>query len=118
MTINGTTAAFTRDEVRAQSPGGHPPVLVAGVLKANDGVYPTGLLLKRDADGFTLLQAAEGEAFIAVLDQQVDTAAEQIGLVVIHGSVQAPVLKVGAAVPAAPTKAALIALQNAGLFPQ
>lgn len=116
--INGQTAAFNRDELRAQSAGGHPCVLVNGSLKANDGVYPVGLYLKRDVDGITFVQAAEGDAYEGVLDVTVDTAVEQSGLVVIHGSVQKPVLKVGAAAPAAPSQADLLALQKLGIFPQ
>lgn len=118
MPIQGKTATFTRDEVRAQAPGGHPPVVVAGKFKANDGVYLVGLLLKRDADGVTLIPAAEGDAFAGVNDTTVDTTVDTSGLVVIHGAVQMPVLKVGAVAPVAPTQAAILALQVKGIFPQ
>ena len=50
MTINGKIGTIARDDERAQDPG-HPPVIQAGKLKANDGVYPTGLLLTRKSDG-------------------------------------------------------------------
>jgi len=44
MTINGQVGSFSRDEERAQIPG-HDPVILSGKVKANDGTYPTGLLL-------------------------------------------------------------------------
>lgn len=44
--INGKLGTFSRDDERA-STGGHGPVLRTGKLKANDGVYPMGLLLTR-----------------------------------------------------------------------
>jgi hypothetical protein len=118
MALNGVTASFTRDEIRAQAPGGHPPVIVSGKLTANAGIYPAGLLLKRDADGVTLIPAAEGDTFAGVLDRTVDTSLETSGNVVIHGSVQYPVLKVGAVTPVAPTTASLLALQRLGIYPQ
>lgn len=48
MTINGKVGSFARDEERARTPG-HEPVILAGLAKANDGVYPTGLFLTRKA---------------------------------------------------------------------
>jgi len=46
--MNGKIGSFSRNEERARTLG-HDPVIRAGVLKANDGVYPTGLLLTRNA---------------------------------------------------------------------
>lgn len=48
MTINGQVGSFSRDEERAQIPG-HDPVILSGKVKANDGTYPTGLVLTRNA---------------------------------------------------------------------
>ena len=119
MPINGKTFSYTRDELKAQANSGHAPVVVAGKLKANDGVYPVGLILKRDADGVTLIPFVEGDPTpAAVLDLTIDTAAEGSGNIVIHGSVQTPVLKVGAVAPAAPSQATQLALQAVGIFPQ
>lgn len=115
--MNGKTAVFTRDEQRAQLPGGHAPVVVGGKLKANDGIYPVGLLLKRDADGLTWIQSAAGDTHAGVLDTTIDTSLEASGPVVIHGSVQTPVLKVGAVAQAAPPVADLIELTAHGIFP-
>jgi hypothetical protein len=50
MTINGQVGSFSRDEERAQVPG-HAPVILSGKLTASDGVYPTGLVLTRNAAG-------------------------------------------------------------------
>lgn len=44
--INGKVGSFTRNEERARTPG-HEPVILGGKVKANNGVYPTGLLLTR-----------------------------------------------------------------------
>lgn len=60
MTINGKVGSFTRDEERAQTPG-HTPVVLSGKLKANDGVYPTGLLLTRKAGEFVPLAEVAAE---------------------------------------------------------
>jgi hypothetical protein len=117
--INGKTFSSTRDELKAQANSGHAPVVIGGKLKANDGAYPVGLILKRDVDGITLVPFVEGDAALAaVLDQTIDTAQEGSGNVVIHGSVQQGVLKVGAAAPAAPSQATMLLLQVHGIFPQ
>lgn len=50
MTIKGKIGSVSRDEERAQAHG-HGPVVLSGALKANDGVYPVGLLLTRAANG-------------------------------------------------------------------
>lgn len=115
--MDGRTASFSRNEVRAQNPAGHPPVVISMKLKANDGSYPVGLILKYDADGETGIPAAEGDTPVAVLDETIDTTKEASGNVVRHGAVVNDVLKVGAAVPAAPTAAMLRKLQAAGIFP-
>jgi hypothetical protein len=115
--INGQTATFSRDEQRARSTGGHPPVVVAGLLTANDGIYPVGLVLKRGGDGITWVQAEEGDPYIGVLDTTVDTGYETSGVIVIHGSVNLPVLKIDKTAQTAPTQADIIALQSHGIFP-
>jgi len=48
--MEGRVGNFTRNEERAQTPG-HTPVILTGKLKANNGIYPTGLLLTRNAGG-------------------------------------------------------------------
>ncbi len=61
MTINGKTASINRSEEKAGLPG-HGPVLLGVSLPANDGVYPVGLLLTRDAsDVAKALQEVSGE---------------------------------------------------------
>lgn len=118
MTIQGKTATFTRDERRAQNPAGHPPVVIGGALKANDGTYLLGQILKRDVDGITLVRAAEGDTFAGVLDSTIDTTTQASGNIVIHGSVVVGNLVIGAAgAETAPTQASLLALQAKGIFP-
>jgi hypothetical protein len=48
MTVNGKVGTLNRDEERARTPG-HEPVILSGLVKASDGVYPAGLLLTRKA---------------------------------------------------------------------
>lgn len=50
MTIQGKIGTYTRNDDRARADG-HGPVALAGKLKADDGVYPAGLLLTRGIDG-------------------------------------------------------------------
>lgn len=118
MTISGNAFSTTRSEIRAQNPAGHPPVVIAGDLKNNDGVYPVGLILKYDVDGITLIPFVEGDTPVGVLDTQVDTGAEGSGNYVRHGGVVASVLVVGAVAGVAPSQATLLKLQAAGIYPQ
>ncbi|MGE4545834.1 MAG: hypothetical protein AB7D06_17215 [Pedobacter sp.] len=53
----------------------------------------------------------------AVLDQEIDTAAETSGNAVIHGTVATQALKVGALAKAAPSAALLKKLRRAGIYP-
>lgn len=120
MTINGKTASFIRDEKRAQNPAGHPPVVFAGKVKANDGVYPTGAMLKYDADGITLIPfVTAGNAVVGALDQQIDTAVNQDCNYVRHGGVIAEnlLVKDGNGDFVAPSQADLMLFQAAGIFP-
>lgn len=114
--INGKTATFSRDEKRAQDPTRHSPVVVAGKIKADDGVYPTGMLVKVGSDGETWEQTATGGAHTGVIDSQIDTATDTNGLIVVHGSVNLDVLCIGNAA-AAPAAADLRTLQTNGIFP-
>ena len=116
--MNGKTFSISRDEQRAQNPSGHPPVVLSGITKANDGTYPVGLILKRDVDGITLVPFVEGDPTLAgVLDETIDTTLTGSGNYVVHGGVQAPVLKVGAVAQAAPSQATQLLLQAHGIFP-
>ena len=48
MAIQGQVGSLTRNEERARV-AGHDPVVLVGAVKSNDGVYPTGLLLTKNA---------------------------------------------------------------------
>jgi len=115
--MDGKRFSTTRTEVRAQNPAGHPPVVISGTLKASQGVFPVGLILKYDIDGTTLIPFTEGDTPVGVLDETVDTAVEGSGNYVRHGGVVASVLTVGTGAFTAPTVAALLKLQAAGIFP-
>lgn len=61
MAINGQIGSLTRNEERARV-AGHDPVVLAGAVKPNDGVYPTGLLLTKNASSqLVALVAAAAE---------------------------------------------------------
>lgn len=117
MTISGKAFTTTRTEQRAQNPAIHPPVVLPCKLKAADGVYPTGLILKYDVDGITQVPFIEGDTPSGVLDVQVDTGIEGSGNYVRHGGVIASLLVVGASGGVAPSQATLLKLQAAGIFP-
>ncbi len=61
--------------------------------------------------------ASYARHFFGVLDEPADTAVSDSGLVVIHGSVRADVLKIGAVAQAAPPAATLTRMQDAGVYP-
>jgi hypothetical protein len=61
--------------------------------------------------------AAYARKFCGVLDESADTAVAGSGLVIIHGSVRADVLKIGLAAPVAPSAATLARMQDAGVYP-
>lgn len=48
MAIQGQVGSFSRNEERARV-AGHDPVILSGTVRPDDGVYPTGLLLTRNA---------------------------------------------------------------------
>ncbi|PLX93455.1 MAG: hypothetical protein C0621_07420 [Desulfuromonas sp.] len=61
MTINGKTTTLTSDDERARG-SAHSPVLLAALLAAGNGVFPTGLLLTRAANGdLNPLEVVAGE---------------------------------------------------------
>jgi len=49
MAINGILGTVSYDEERARGHG-HDPVIMSGLVKANQGALPVGLLLSRDSD--------------------------------------------------------------------
>ncbi len=67
------------------------------------------------ANGATVT-AGYANHFDGVLDEPVDTALAGSGLVVVHGSVRADVLKIGATAQTAPSAATLARLQEAGVY--
>jgi hypothetical protein len=117
--MDGRTAQFTRNEKRAQNPAGHAPVVVAGALKANDGTYPTGCILKFDADGVTRIPfVTAGNAVAGVLDQEIDTTKEASGNILVHGAAVLDnlLVKDGNGDFVAPSAADLAVLQASGVF--
>jgi len=49
MAINGILGTVSYDDERARGHG-HDPVIMSGLVKANQGALPVGLLLSRDSD--------------------------------------------------------------------
>ncbi|GAU08137.1 hypothetical protein [Desulfoplanes formicivorans] len=119
MTITSKIAILSYNDTRARG-SAHPPVIVSGTFAADDGTYPTGLLLARAADGSYAPYDPTGDAplnaVVGVLDAEIDTSNSTVGLVVIHGSVIRTTLKVGATDSESPTESQLDALRDAGIF--
>lgn len=121
MPINGALGSVSYDDVRARG-AGHHPVIVTGTFAADQGVLPLGLILAREADGDYAPYDAAGvaplNAPVAVLDEDLDTAASTSGLVIIHGSALLQHLKVGAVAQAAPDADEIAALRTATIYPE
>lgn len=119
MAINGKLGTVEYDEVRARG-SAHPPVIVSGTFAAG-GKLPLGLILARKADGSYAPYEPSGtaplNAPVGVLDEDLDTARSTAGLVIIHGSALAALLKVGTD-GTKPTTAQLAALRDAGIYPE
>jgi hypothetical protein len=92
----------------------HPPVLQPMAFKPGQGVLPAGLILENSASG---LIPHDTGSIVGVNDAAVDTAVEDSGLVIIHGSALRDMLKADTAgtFPDDATLAALIAL---GVYPE
>lgn len=119
MAIDGKLGTVVYDETRARG-SAHSPVIVTGTFEAG-GKLPLGLILARQADGGYVPYDASGSAPlnvpVAVLDEDLDTARSTAGLVIIHGSALAALLKVGTD-GTKPTTEQLAALRDAGIYPE
>ncbi len=107
----------------------HPPVILTLAIKPDQGVLPSGLLLEDSASGLVPWDPdppavgdppveAEPLAVVGVLDLACDTATQDSGLVIVHGSAKRPSLKVGATAQTAPDETALAALIAVGIYPE
>ena len=113
MTVSGKIGEIARDEERARGTG-HSPVILAGKIKADQGVLPVGLILSWDATD-ELVPYDVGLTLAGVLDEEVDTTQNGSGLYIPHGSVRLSTLKVDAA-GAEPDEAMLKTLRDAGIY--
>lgn len=93
--INGKIGSFSIEVKRAHTVD-HPPILRAGLVKADNGTYPAGLIVMRNADGELVpFTDAETDTPVGVVDEQIDTAEESACMYLVHGTVLATLLKKG-----------------------
>lgn len=95
MGIDGVVNSFTAGTERAHTES-HPPVIKNGKFKTGNGVLPTGQLLMRDANKLLVpYTGAVDEVMVGVLDAEINTAVDEIGEYVVHGTVKALLLSKG-----------------------
>jgi len=92
----------------------HPAIIRGKKFATGTGTLVRGLVVKADGSG-KMVGAATGDTPAGVLTEAIDIAAEEVGAVVVHGSVVAENLTlVDGSAPLAVDLAALDAL---GVFP-
>jgi len=96
MTIKGNVGTISAGGERAHTDH-HPAVTGTGKVKANNGVYPIGLMVKEDANGDLVPYTGASDTPVTVIDEPVDTAAETSAFILRHGTVRASLLKIKAA---------------------
>ncbi len=95
--------------------------VLPGQLAADDTTWPKGLIVVRedaDHDWTPLGESQPGNDLflIGVLDEEVDTAASAVGLVVRQGAVKKDLLRRGVTTPDAPDSAILFFLERRGIY--
>ncbi len=93
MSITGNRGTIGAGGDRAQT-NHHPAVSMAGSVKADNGVYPQGLIVKEDADGNLVPYTGTADTPVAVIDEPIDTAADTVAMIVVHGTVRTSELKI------------------------
>lgn len=115
VTGNLGSQTFTEKQVIDRT---HPPIVIGGVIAADSGELPAGLILAKNASGefipFVSGGTAPADVPIGVLVQAEDATDDTdnaVGRVLIHGTVVKESLLVGVADPQAPSDADLEALR-------
>ncbi|MBU1002785.1 MAG: hypothetical protein KKE73_09705 [Proteobacteria bacterium] len=115
MPINGVVGTFNYGGVRASTTG-HPPVFETGVVKADNGIYPAGVVLAKDGDGKLVpCEDLVAETVQGVNDAPVDTSVDTVAQYLVHGTAREDMLVKGAAATAL-TVADIAELKTVGIF--
>lgn len=95
MAISGNRGTVSAGGDRAHTDH-HPPVLNSRAVKASNGEYPIGLIVKEDANGDLVpyTGATDTDPIVAVIDEPVDTAEVTSALTLDHGTVRSDLLKI------------------------
>lgn len=98
MPIKGNIGTISAGGERAHTDH-HPAITGSRPVKANNGTYPIGLIVKEDSNGDLVpyTGASDTGTPSAVIDEPVDTATETPAFTLEHGTVRASVLKIKAA---------------------
>lgn len=98
MAIKGNIGTISAGGDRAHTDH-HPAVTGSRSVKADNGEYPIGLIVKEDENGDLVpyLGDSDTDAPVAVVDEPVDTATETAAFTLEHGTVRGSTLKIGAA---------------------
>ncbi|WP_338669766.1 hypothetical protein [Pseudodesulfovibrio methanolicus] len=115
MTIKGNIGTISAGGDRAHTDH-HPAVTGSRRVKADNGVYPIGLIVKEDENAELVPYTGEADTGtpVAVIDEPVDTATETSAFTLAHGTVRQSVLKIGAGDPA--TEADINKLATIGIY--
>jgi len=119
MTIYGKVGDVEYEVIEVKG-SAHPPVVRTFAIQETSGVWPPGLLVARDTATNELIQyVTDGSVgFFGVMDESVDLSLNGSGNCIIHGSVQAAVLKIGADTQAAPDDTLLMTMLDGGVYPE
>mgnify|MGYP000368561618 CR=1 FL=1 len=116
MAIKGNIGTISAGGDRAHTDH-HPAVTGSRKVKADNGVYPIGLIVKEDDNGDLVPYTGEADTGtpVAVIDEPVDTASETSAFTLEHGTVRESVLNIGAAGDPA-TEADIKKLATIGIY--
>jgi len=97
MPIKGNLGTISAGGERAHTDH-HPAVTGTAPVKADNGEYPIGLIVKEDENGDLVpyIGEADTDTPAAVIDEPVDTATETSAFTLVHGTARQSVLKIGA----------------------
>jgi hypothetical protein len=116
MTISGNLGTISAGGERAHTDH-HPAITGSTVVKANNGEYPIGLIVKEDANGKLVPYTGANDTGtpVAVVDEPVNTLEASSAFILRHGTVRRDLLKIKAAGDPA-TPADIKKLATIGIF--
>ncbi|WP_419787222.1 hypothetical protein [Pseudodesulfovibrio sp.] len=97
MPIKGNIGTISAGGDRAHTDH-HPAITGSREVKADNGVYPIGLIVKEDENAELVPYTGEADTGtpVAVIDEPCDTASETSAFTLEHGTVRSSLLKIGA----------------------